>query len=146
MRIWLVGRPDTVIGAYWLQHHYSGRIYAKSDHWFDVMNLLFHINAPIYARVRENTANPADNDLTRGLRQQRVLQAIAQRAADRAERAQLRQVLVDQGAAAAAALRLGPRAASRRRRPLHAPHRPPARRERRKARRSSPMNSVVATP
>src|SRR4051812_31489107 len=22
-----------VIGAYWLQHHYSGRIYAKSDHW-----------------------------------------------------------------------------------------------------------------
>jgi len=23
-----------VIGAYWLQHHYSGRIYAKSDHWF----------------------------------------------------------------------------------------------------------------
>ena len=29
--------------------------------------------------MRENTANPADNDLTRGLRQQRVLQAIAQR-------------------------------------------------------------------
>ena len=23
-----------VLGAYWLQHHYSGRIYAKSDHWF----------------------------------------------------------------------------------------------------------------
>ena len=23
-----------VIGAYWLQHHYSGRIYAKTDHWF----------------------------------------------------------------------------------------------------------------
>jgi uncharacterized membrane protein len=30
-----------VIGAYWLQHHYSGRIYAKSDHWFGEINLLF---------------------------------------------------------------------------------------------------------
>ena len=30
-----------VIGAYWVQHHYSGRIYAKSDHWFSVLNLLF---------------------------------------------------------------------------------------------------------
>jgi uncharacterized membrane protein len=30
-----------VIGAYWLQHHYSGRIYAKSDHWFGAINLLF---------------------------------------------------------------------------------------------------------
>ncbi|MBV8864059.1 MAG: DUF1211 domain-containing protein [Acidobacteriaceae bacterium] len=30
-----------VIGAYWLQHHYSGRIYAKSDHWFAAVNLLF---------------------------------------------------------------------------------------------------------
>ena len=30
-----------VIGAYWLQHHYSGRIYAKSDHWFGTLNLLF---------------------------------------------------------------------------------------------------------
>jgi uncharacterized membrane protein len=30
-----------VIGAYWLQHHYSGRIYAKSDHWFGAVNLLF---------------------------------------------------------------------------------------------------------
>jgi uncharacterized membrane protein len=30
-----------VIGAYWLQHHYSGRIYAKSDHWFGALNLLF---------------------------------------------------------------------------------------------------------
>ena len=30
-----------VIGAYWLQHHYSGRIYAKSDHWFAAINLLF---------------------------------------------------------------------------------------------------------
>ena len=30
-----------VIGAYWLQHHYSGRIYSKSDHWFGAINLLF---------------------------------------------------------------------------------------------------------
>lgn len=30
-----------VIGAYWLQHHYSGRIYDRSDHWFSAMNLLF---------------------------------------------------------------------------------------------------------
>ena len=30
-----------VIGAYWLQHHYSGRIYCKSDHWFSAINLLF---------------------------------------------------------------------------------------------------------
>lgn len=30
-----------VIGAYWVQHHYTGRIYAKSDHWFSVINLLF---------------------------------------------------------------------------------------------------------
>ena len=30
-----------VLGAYWLQHHYSGRIYAKSDHWFGAINLLF---------------------------------------------------------------------------------------------------------
>jgi LCP family protein required for cell wall assembly len=34
-------------------------------------------HALAYARVRENTANASDNDLTRGLRQQRVLQAIA---------------------------------------------------------------------
>ena len=30
-----------VIGAYWLQHHYSGRIYAKTDHWFGAINLIF---------------------------------------------------------------------------------------------------------
>ncbi|NJC42197.1 putative membrane protein [Brevundimonas alba] len=30
-----------VIGAYWLQHHYTGRIYARSDHWFSALNLLF---------------------------------------------------------------------------------------------------------
>ena len=30
-----------VIGAYWLQHHYSGRIYAKSDHWFSAISLRF---------------------------------------------------------------------------------------------------------
>ena len=29
------------IGVYWLQHHYSGRIYAKSDHLFGVINLGF---------------------------------------------------------------------------------------------------------
>lgn len=29
------------IGAYWLQHHYTGRIYARSDHVFGVINLLF---------------------------------------------------------------------------------------------------------
>ena len=32
---------SVVIGAFWLQHHYSGRIYAKSDHWFGALNLLF---------------------------------------------------------------------------------------------------------
>lgn len=30
-----------VLGAYWLQHHYSGRIYIRSDHWFGAINLLF---------------------------------------------------------------------------------------------------------
>lgn len=30
-----------VLGTYWVQHHYSGRIYAKSDHWFGAINLLF---------------------------------------------------------------------------------------------------------
>jgi uncharacterized membrane protein len=30
-----------VLGAYWLQHHYTGRIYARSDHWFGAINLLF---------------------------------------------------------------------------------------------------------
>ncbi|HEY9217973.1 MAG TPA: TMEM175 family protein [Phenylobacterium sp.] len=30
-----------VIGAYWLQHHYSRRIYDKTDHWFGAINLLF---------------------------------------------------------------------------------------------------------
>jgi TMEM175 potassium channel family protein len=30
-----------VIGAYWVQHHYSGRIYAKSDHWLSAINLVF---------------------------------------------------------------------------------------------------------
>jgi uncharacterized membrane protein len=29
------------IGAYWLQHHYSGRIYTRSDHWLSAINLLF---------------------------------------------------------------------------------------------------------
>ena len=30
-----------VIGIYWMQHHYSGRIYVRSDHWFGALNLLF---------------------------------------------------------------------------------------------------------
>ena len=30
-----------VIGAYWIQHHYAGRIFAKSDHWLSAINLLF---------------------------------------------------------------------------------------------------------
>jgi uncharacterized membrane protein len=29
------------IGVYWLQHHYTGRIYARSDHVFGLINLLF---------------------------------------------------------------------------------------------------------
>ena len=36
-----LGLCYVVIGAYWLQHHYSGRIYDKSDHWFGALNLLF---------------------------------------------------------------------------------------------------------
>ena len=36
-----LGLCYVVIGAYWLQHHYSGRIYSKSDHWFGVLNLFF---------------------------------------------------------------------------------------------------------
>ena len=36
-------------------------------------------HALAYSRVRENTLNPADNDLTRGQRQQRVLTALATR-------------------------------------------------------------------
>lgn len=30
-----------IIGAFWLQHHYTGRIYARSDHVFGLINLLF---------------------------------------------------------------------------------------------------------
>lgn len=30
-----------MLGAYWLQHHYSGQIYARTDHWFGAINLLF---------------------------------------------------------------------------------------------------------
>jgi uncharacterized membrane protein len=30
-----------VIGAYWLQHHYTGAIYTKTDHVFGLLNLLF---------------------------------------------------------------------------------------------------------
>jgi uncharacterized membrane protein len=28
-----LGLCYVVLGAYWLQHHYSGRIYARTDHW-----------------------------------------------------------------------------------------------------------------
>ena len=33
------GRCHWVIGAYWLQLHYLGRIYARSNHWFLALNL-----------------------------------------------------------------------------------------------------------
>lgn len=36
-----LGLCYVVIGAYWVQHHYSGRIYLKSDHWFGAINLMF---------------------------------------------------------------------------------------------------------
>ena len=42
------------IGIYWLQHHYSGRLYAKTDHLFSLFNLgfLFGIMAlPYPARL-----------------------------------------------------------------------------------------------
>lgn len=42
------------IGIYWLQHHYSGRLYTKSDHIFSLINLgfLFGIMAlPYPARL-----------------------------------------------------------------------------------------------
>lgn len=42
------------IGIYWLQHHYAGRLYAKSDHVFSLLNLgfLFGIMAlPYPARL-----------------------------------------------------------------------------------------------
>jgi uncharacterized membrane protein len=29
------------IGVYWLQHHYTGRLYTKSDHYFGLLNLGF---------------------------------------------------------------------------------------------------------
>lgn len=40
-----------VIGAYWLQHHYSGRIYAKTDHWFGAINLLAIVVIPYPIRA-----------------------------------------------------------------------------------------------
>ena len=36
-----LGLCYVAIGAYWLQHHYSGRIYARTDHWLGAINLLF---------------------------------------------------------------------------------------------------------
>lgn len=37
----LLCRAGCLLVAYWLQHHYSGRIYVKTDHWFGAINLLF---------------------------------------------------------------------------------------------------------
>lgn len=36
-----LGVSWAVIGIYWLQHHYTGRIYAKTDHLFSLFNLVF---------------------------------------------------------------------------------------------------------
>jgi len=36
-----LGLCYVVIGAYWLQHHYSGRVYDRTDHWLGTINLLF---------------------------------------------------------------------------------------------------------
>ena len=63
-----INNPEKIIsnsfdGSVW--HFAKGRIHLDGRH------------ALAYARVRENTLNPADNDLTRGLRQQRVLSALA---------------------------------------------------------------------
>ena len=30
-----------VIGVFWLQHHYTGRIYSRTDHVFSLLNLIF---------------------------------------------------------------------------------------------------------
>lgn len=31
----------TIIGIYWVNHHYTGKLYAKADHVFNLLNLLF---------------------------------------------------------------------------------------------------------
>jgi uncharacterized membrane protein len=36
-----LGVSFSVIGIYWLQHHYTGRLYAKTDHLFSLFNLVF---------------------------------------------------------------------------------------------------------
>jgi uncharacterized membrane protein len=30
-----------VIGIYWVNHHYTGKLYARADHAFNLLNLLF---------------------------------------------------------------------------------------------------------
>ena len=36
-----LGVSFSVIGIYWLQHHYTGRIYRRTDHVFSLFNLIF---------------------------------------------------------------------------------------------------------
>jgi LCP family protein required for cell wall assembly len=67
-----IDNPEKIVsnsfdGVVW--HFGKGRIHLDGRH------------ALAYARVRENTLNPADTDVTRGLRQQRVLSALAGRLA-----------------------------------------------------------------
>jgi uncharacterized membrane protein len=35
------------IGVYWLQHHYTGRLYTKSDHYFSLLNLGFLLGVTV---------------------------------------------------------------------------------------------------
>jgi anionic cell wall polymer biosynthesis LytR-Cps2A-Psr (LCP) family protein len=63
-----IDNPTTIISNSFDGHPWRfarGRLHLDGRH------------ALAYARVRKNTADPADNDVTRGLRQQRILQAIA---------------------------------------------------------------------
>jgi uncharacterized membrane protein len=49
-----LGVSFAVIGIYWLQHHYTGRVYAKTDHLFSLINLVFLFGvtfAPFPVRV-----------------------------------------------------------------------------------------------
>lgn len=56
-----------VIGAYWLKHHYTGRIYAKTDHVFSLLNLVFLFfvtMVPLPVRTwAEHAGSGADGDL-----------------------------------------------------------------------------------
>jgi LCP family protein required for cell wall assembly len=63
-----INNPEKIISNSFDGHPWrfaKGRIHLDGRH------------ALAYSRVRENTLNPADNDLTRGLRQQRVLSALS---------------------------------------------------------------------